>query len=101
VNDHEGATLQRIRSGVARIALPTGAPIVPLGIWGTQRRWPRAGLTWARPWRPRLVLSFGSPILPSGEPAVADDVQSLNDRLGERLERQVMLARAASDERAE
>jgi 1-acyl-sn-glycerol-3-phosphate acyltransferase len=44
--------LQRIHSGFARLALPTGTPIVPVGIWGTQERWPRAGLNWGGPWRP-------------------------------------------------
>ena len=97
VNDPPDAPLQRIRSGVARIALPSGASIVPLGIWGTQDRWPRTGLRWAPPWRPRLVLSFGTPIIPSGDPASPEDVQSLNERLGERLERQTTLARAAAD----
>lgn len=93
-----GRELQRIRSGVGRIALPTGAPIVPLGIWGTQRRWPREGMTWKRPWRPRLVLSFGAPILPSGEASNADDLQSVSERLRERLQTQVAAARAAAGE---
>ena len=44
VDEHGGGQgLQRIRTGVARIALPTGAPVVPVGIWGTQVRYPRAG----------------------------------------------------------
>ena len=50
--------LQRIRSGVARLALPTGAPIVPVGISGTQTRWPRGGIRWVRPWRPIVAVSF-------------------------------------------
>ena len=41
--------LQRIRSGIARIALPTGAPVIPVGIWGTHRRWPKSGRHWGRP----------------------------------------------------
>ena len=59
-------TLMRIRSGVARIALPSGAPVVPVGIWGTHRRWPSAGPFWGRPWRPRLVIVFGEPLLGMG-----------------------------------
>jgi putative phosphoserine phosphatase / 1-acylglycerol-3-phosphate O-acyltransferase len=30
------------RTGVARLAAATGAPVVPVGLWGTERVWPRA-----------------------------------------------------------
>ena len=30
------------RSGAARLAAMTGAPVVPVGIWGTERVWPRS-----------------------------------------------------------
>ena len=43
VSDDPGQGLQRIRSGLTRIAMPSGAPVVPVGIWGTQEVWPRAG----------------------------------------------------------
>ena len=90
----DGATeLQRIRRGVARIALPTGSPIVPVGIWGTQRRWPRSGPTFRPPWRPPLALSFGPPLLPAGERG-DDAVDDVTAQLGERLTTQVARARA-------
>jgi 1-acyl-sn-glycerol-3-phosphate acyltransferase len=44
VSDDARAGLQRIRSGLTRVALPSGAPVVPVGIWGTQEVWPRTGL---------------------------------------------------------
>jgi len=86
--------LQRIRSGIARLALPTGAPIVPAGIWGTQARWPRGGIRWARPWRPVLVIAFGPPILPDGDVTSEDDIDTLRDRVRDRLEDQVAIARS-------
>jgi 1-acyl-sn-glycerol-3-phosphate acyltransferase len=95
VNADGSTDLQRIRSGVARVALPTGAPVVPVGIWGTQRRWPRSGLRSGRPWRPRLALAFGPPLLPSGDAAEQADVDELTDRLRAHLEEQVDAARAA------
>lgn len=98
VNDGELTELQRIRSGVARVALPTGAPIVPVGIWGTQHRWPRSGLRYGPPWRPRLALAFGNPILPAGEPGSNDAVAHLTDRLRDRLAAQVAQARAMTGE---
>lgn len=44
VNHDPRAGLQRIRSGLTRVALPTGAPVIPVGIWGTHRVWPKEGL---------------------------------------------------------
>jgi 1-acyl-sn-glycerol-3-phosphate acyltransferase len=44
VNEDPRAGLQRIRSGLTRIAIPTGASVVPVGIWGTHRVWPKEGL---------------------------------------------------------
>jgi 1-acyl-sn-glycerol-3-phosphate acyltransferase len=92
VNATGGTDLQRIRRGIARIAVPTGSPIVPVGIWGTHRRWPRSGLTLAGPWRPALALSFGPPLFPSGEDGdgAIDDVTA---QLRERLTAQVTRAR--------
>lgn len=86
--------LQRIRSGIARLALPTGAAIVPVGIWGTQSRWPRGGMRWARPWRPTLVMAFGPPILPDGDVNLEADIDALLDRTRDRLEDQVAIARS-------
>jgi 1-acyl-sn-glycerol-3-phosphate acyltransferase len=86
--------LQRIRSGIARLALPTGAPIVPVGMWGTQMRWPRGGIRWSRPWRPTLVIAFGPPILPDGDVTSEDDVDTLRDRVRDRLEDQIAIARS-------
>jgi 1-acyl-sn-glycerol-3-phosphate acyltransferase len=95
IDDRGGETgLQRLRSGIARIALPTGAPVIPVGIWGTQTRWPRSGLRWGMPLRPRLALAFGAPLLPSGDPDVPHDVDDLLERLRVRLEQQVARARA-------
>jgi 1-acyl-sn-glycerol-3-phosphate acyltransferase len=86
--------LQRIRSGIARLALPTGAPIVPVGMWGTQLRWPRRGMRWSRPCRPALVIAFGPPILPDGDVTSEDDVDILRDRVRDRLEDQLAIARS-------
>jgi len=85
--------LQRLRSGIARIALPTGAPVVPVGIWGTQVRYPRRRFHFGVPFRPRLVIAFGPPMLASGSVEVAGDIDSFLLRLAEHLEAQVTEAR--------
>ena len=30
------------QTGTARLAAETGAPVVPIGLWGTERVWPRS-----------------------------------------------------------
>lgn len=100
VNGEPDGDLQRIRSGFARLALPTGAPVVPVGLCGTQRRWPHAGINWGRPWRPRLAIVFGPPILPDGE-LDKGSAEDLGERLRLRLAEQVSEARAiVADEHA-
>ena len=94
VNMQPEGELQRIRSGFARLALPTGTPIVPVAIWGTQGWWPRQGIVWGPPWRPRLALVFGPPILPDGDVTSEADIEDLRRRLRTRLQEQIGTARA-------
>jgi 1-acyl-sn-glycerol-3-phosphate acyltransferase len=97
VND-DPTRLLRLRSGIARIALPTGVPVIPVGLWGTQQRWPKSGLTWRRPWRPPLAIVFGEPMLPAGDIDDEGDVEDFRDRLHANLLRQVERARALTAE---
>ncbi len=92
VNPNPGE-LQRIRSGIARIALPTGTPVIPVGIWGTHRRWSRSGRHWGSPLRPRLGMAFGEPIPPRGNVSEQEDVDAFLERVREGLERQLAEAR--------
>ena len=81
------------KSGVARLALETGAPIIPVVNWGVQRRWPKGGLRWPRPLRTEVQVLFGSPItvdhvedLPTDEAiaALTGHVMSVLESLRER-----------------
>lgn len=85
--------LQRIRSGIARIALPTGAPLIPVGIWGTHRRWSKSGRHLEPPLRPHLGLAFGEPIESNGDVSNQDDVEAFLELVREALERQLADAR--------
>jgi 1-acyl-sn-glycerol-3-phosphate acyltransferase len=93
VSDDPEKGLQRVRTGVARISMRTGTPVIPVGVWGTHKRWPRSGIRWRRPWRPRVGIAFGSPILPAGEGADPDEIESFTRRVGGSLARQVARAR--------
>jgi len=66
VNDTPDKGVQRIRSGLTRIALPAASLVVPIGIWGTQSVWPRSGLVRrALLRRPRLAVVYGEPLIPA------------------------------------
>jgi len=96
VNSDPEAGLQRAKRGVARLALPTGAPVIPVGVWGTQVRWPKGGLRLGRPWRPKLALVFGEPLIPRGDPAVAADVDRFTEVVHWAIERQILRARVVA-----
>lgn len=55
--------LHRGHTGVAHLAMMTGAPIVPVGLIGTERVQP-IGAALPRPFRGPIRVSFGSPIEP-------------------------------------
>ena len=61
-------------SGVARLALATGAPVVPVGIWGTEQVWPRSSRlpqvsTLLHP--PLVEVAVGEPMVLEGPDPVA------------------------------
>jgi 1-acyl-sn-glycerol-3-phosphate acyltransferase len=85
--------LQRIRKGAARISLAAGAPVVPVGIWGSHERWPRAGLRTSRPFRTPVVLAFGDAIRPDGDPDSLEGIESFTGRIGAAIDEQVAEAR--------
>ena len=97
VNPEPGSGLLRGRKGVARIALATDAPVVPVGIWGTQARWPRSGLHFRRPWRPVVAISYGEPIRPKGDQGSTADVQAFTNVIMEALAEQEVRAKELAE----
>ena len=95
VGEDPDAGMQRFRSGVSRVALPTGAPVVPVGMWGTQAMWPKAGLRRRMLLRrPVLAIVYGDPIVPrpGGEETPGDFRARLAAAIGEQLLRARTLA---------
>lgn len=97
VNPEPGDGLQPGRSGVARLALATGAPVVPVGIWGTQVRWPRGRIRFRRPLRPVVVLAYGEPIAPKGDSGSYEDLQVFTELVMTGITKQVAEARAIGE----
>ncbi len=75
------------RFGAVRLALETGAPLVPIGLWGTEKAWPRNRrvpylLNLADP--PQLSVRVGDPYYPSSsDPETA--TRELMDRIADLL----------------
>jgi 1-acyl-sn-glycerol-3-phosphate acyltransferase len=97
VNDDGATEMLRFHRGVARLALATKAPVIPVGIWGTQERWPRTGRRYGKPWRPRLAFVFGEAVTPNGDPTDADDLAAFTLRVREAIEVQVARARVITE----
>jgi 1-acyl-sn-glycerol-3-phosphate acyltransferase len=65
VSDDPSNGLQRLRSGLTRVAVPAGAPVVPVGLWGTATVWSRKGTRWGAVLRrPPLIVIYGQPVIP-------------------------------------
>jgi 1-acyl-sn-glycerol-3-phosphate acyltransferase len=93
----DGAELLPGQKGAARIALMAGAPVIPVGLWGTQRRWPKDGLRFASPVRPIVAVVYGRPIPAQGDPKRRPDDQALTDRIMGDLAALVAEARRRSE----
>jgi 1-acyl-sn-glycerol-3-phosphate acyltransferase len=90
---------ERVRGtkGVARIAITADVPIVPVGLWGTHRKWPRhAGLK-LFPLRPLVVVCIGPAVPPEGDLASRADVRALTDRVMDEIGTLVEAAKERAD----
>ena len=65
----------KAKTGTARLAAMTGVPVIPIGLWGTERVWPRSArlptmTTFTDP--PTIQVRVGTPVRLGLEDAVAD-----------------------------
>jgi 1-acyl-sn-glycerol-3-phosphate acyltransferase len=60
------------KSGVTRLALKSGAPLIPGAVWGTANIWPKG---YGKRWRPRqpIVVRIGEPMTLEGSPDDRED----------------------------
>lgn len=80
----------RPHTGVGRLALETGAPVVPVGVWGTHRsmtKYRKRDLSWRRP----VTIDYGPPRVYTAEDG---DAQAVSDAIFSRVIAEVVSARA-------
>ncbi len=87
------------RPGAVRLAESSGAPLVPVGIWGSEQAWPRSSrypylLNVADP--PRITVRVGEPYHPATEDPVAATVE-LMERIADLLPPEARSARTPTD----
>ena len=93
-----GEDLRPAKRGMARLALAARAPIVPMGVWGMQVRWPAGGPKLRPPIRPVAAVVVGEPIPAEGDPAAEDDVRALTERVMSRIARLVGRAKSLTSQ---
>ncbi len=72
-------------TGAARLAAETGAPVVPIGLWGTEAVWPRASkvpnvTTLHHP--PNVTVQVGAPVTLGLQDAMADTAALMDAIVG-------------------
>jgi len=69
------ATTLKGRWGAARLAQLTGAPVVPVGLWGTEKVWPRSARVpqvWNLASPPKVLVRVGEAVVLKGKSLDAD-----------------------------
>lgn len=96
VSDDASAGTQRLRSGISRVAGPVGAPVIPMGIWGTQVPWPREGFrAGSHRWRPKVAVAVAEPIAP---PHTGESGLSFRLRLRHAMAAPLLRAQSMADD---
>jgi 1-acyl-sn-glycerol-3-phosphate acyltransferase len=93
----DGLSPLRGQSGAVRVAGDANIPIVPIGIWGTQARWPRGPFR-IRPFRRLpLGLSIGVPFHMTPFDSSSADRRDATQRLMQVIEERVARARQLAE----
>jgi 1-acyl-sn-glycerol-3-phosphate acyltransferase len=85
----------RGRSGLVRAAVAAGVPILPVGVWGTQNRWPLGGPMLSLPLRVPVAVVMGECIdVPEEATRSAGVLREVTREVMKSIEEQVLRARA-------
>lgn len=73
------------KTGVARLALGSSAPLIPCAVWGTANIWPKG---YAKRWWPPkqdILVRIGDPMKISGDPDSRDDWRRVSAEVMEQI----------------
>lgn len=80
ITDEPDLSPMAAKTGAARLALKSGAPLVPCALWGTQNVWPKG---FAKSWRPRqkILIAVGAPLDVHGDAESPDAWDETGEKL--------------------
>ncbi len=84
------------RWGAARLAAMSGAPVIPVGLWGTEAVWPRNSRFPKLDGRPLITISVGPPVLLPHH-SDDDDTARIMDALVAQLPSEARVRRTPSE----
>ena len=87
------------KTGAARLALGSDAPLIPCAVWGTQNIWPKGyAKNW---WPPRqdVLVRIGEPMNVHGDPDSTADWRRVSEELMAEIDRLVASLRPAVPDR--
>lgn len=86
------------KTGIARLAIATRAPLIPCAIWGTQNVWPKG---YAKQWRPgqAILVSVGEPLSVEGEIDSEEDWKRVGHEVMQAIATQLAALRPAVPDR--
>lgn len=98
VTTNEDLSPMAPRSGVTRLALAGGVPVLPCGIWGTHNIWPKG---FASNWRPgqRVSVTVGEPMTITGSVESPREWEAAGRQIMSRIESLVSPLRAGIPDR--
>lgn len=72
------------KSGLARLALRSGVPVIPAAVWGTANIWPKG---YEKHWRPRqdILVRVGEPMGIQGDPDSIEDWKRVGAEVMDRI----------------
>ena len=85
ITDDPDLSPMEAKTGAARLALGSGAPLIPCAVWGTANIWPKG---YAKRWWPPkqdVLVRIGEPMDVAGDPASMPDWQRVSVDLMERI----------------
>ena len=74
----------RAKTGTARLALGSRAPVIPCALWGTANIWPKGH---AKRWRPRqdILCRVGEPMRLTGDPTSPEAWEAAGEQIMDRI----------------
>jgi 1-acyl-sn-glycerol-3-phosphate acyltransferase len=87
------------KTGAARLALGSDAPLIPCAVWGTQNIWPKGYEKHWWPPKQDILVRIGEPMTVTGDPDSTDDWRRVSEGLMQEIEILVASLRPAVPDR--